>query len=72
MRLVKSEKVHREAAGDWYLAVIVSEDAPEDGEVTGADVDGCAEDDRFAAGSVIVTPSGSWVAFTDGVFSARS
>lgn len=72
MRLVKSESVYRKTEGDWYLAVIVAEEEPESGEITGKDVEGCNDDDLFAAGSVIITPSSNWVAFTDGKFSAKS
>lgn len=72
MRLVKAEKVDRTAAGDWYLALIVSEEAPADLEVTGADVDGMNNDDKLAAGSVIITAGGNYVAFEDGVFTKKS
>lgn len=72
MRVVKAESVHREAAGDWYLAVIVSEDTPADLNVTGADVEGMNNDDRLAAGSVIITANGNYVAFEDGVFTKKN
>lgn len=72
MKVVKAEKVDRAAAGDWYLAVIVSEDEPASMNVTGADVDGMSDDDRLAAGSVIVTAAGNYVAFEDGVFTLKA
>lgn len=72
MKVVKAEKVDRQAAGNWYLAVIVSEEAPASMSPTGADVDGMSDDDRFAAGSVIVTAEGNYIAFEDGVFTLKS
>lgn len=72
MRIVKAEKVQREAAGDWYLAVIVSEDTPADLNITGADVDGMNDDDKLASGSVIITANGNYIAFEDGVFTKKT
>lgn len=72
MQVVKAEKVDRQAAGDWYLALIVSEDTPSDLDITGADVDGMNDDDRLAAGSVIITSGGNYIAFEDGVFTKKN
>lgn len=72
MKVVKAEKVDRQAAGDWYLAVIVSEEAPADTDVTGADVEGMSDDDRLAAGSVIITANGNYIAFEDGSFTKKT
>lgn len=58
--------------GDWYLAVMTATEDPASGVITGADVNGAGADDKFVAGSVIITPSGNWVAFDDGDFSARA
>lgn len=71
MKVVKAERVNRTEPGDWYVALIVSETEPSASTVTGADVDGMNDDDRLAAGSVILTPSSNWVAFSDGEFSAK-
>ena len=70
--MVSAKKVHREAAGDWYLAVMTATEEPSSGTITGADVEGANDDDRFAAGSVIIMPDGNWIAFEDGEFSAKS
>lgn len=70
MTIVTAEAAYREAEGDWYLAYIVATEEPKS-NVTGADVIGCSPDDRFVAGSVIDCPSGQYVAFEDGVFSAK-
>lgn len=76
MTIVSAEKVsanaQRDSQYDWYLAYIVSTEEPSTGSVTGADVLGCAPEDRFAAGSVIDHPGGTWKAFEDGEFSAKS
>lgn len=75
MKIATAEKVmpdaQRDAKYDWYLAKIESTEEPTSGEVTGADVDGCSANVRFAAGSVIAFPSGRWEAFSDGEFSAQ-
>lgn len=56
--------------GDWYLAVMTStEDVA--GKITGADVDGANDDDKFKAGSVIVGPNGNAIALEDEVFTTR-
>lgn len=70
MTMVKAEKVYR-ASGNWYLAYITSTEEPANGNITGADVDGCSNDIQFAAGSVIDYPSGKYEAFEDGLFSMK-
>ena len=72
MTIVSAEKVHRDGNNDWYLAYIMSTEEPSIGTITGADVNGCAADDRFAAGSVVEYPGGTWKAFEDGEFSAKA
>lgn len=72
MTMVSARKVYREAEGDWYLAVISATEDPASGNITGADVTGANDDDKFAAGSVVITPDSNWIAFEDGVFSAKS
>ena len=66
---VAASKVQRD--GEWYRAFIVSKDVPPE-TVTGADVDGMADTARLAAGSVICTPSGNYVAFEDEKFSKKN
>lgn len=72
MRVVTAESVTRETPGDWYLAYIVSTEDLTNNTPTGADVEGMADDDRLAAGSVIRTPAGVWDALEDGVFTQRA
>lgn len=56
--------------GDWYLAVMTStEDV--DGKITGADVVGANDDDKFLNGSVIVGPGGNAIALEDEIFTTR-
>lgn len=57
--------------GDWYRAVMTATEEPTSGSITGADVNGASDDDRFTAGSAIITPSGNWIAFDDGEFAAK-
>lgn len=71
MTIVTAEKVYREGQGDYYLAYIVAEEEPSKTDITGADVIGCNDDDRFAAGSVIEYPDGKYKAFKDGVFTQK-
>lgn len=62
--------VNQGKEGDWYLAVMTStEDVT--GKITGADVVGANDDDKFMAGSVIVGPSGNAIALEDEVFTMR-
>lgn len=69
--MVAAKKAYRDKPGDWYLAVMTSTTAV-DGVVTGRDVEGASDDDRFVAGSGIITPAGNVIAFEDETFSAKS
>ena len=69
--MVAAQKVFRDKPGDWYLAVMTSTSMV-DGVVTGKDVVGASDDDRFAAGSAIITPGGNVIAFEDETFSTKS
>lgn len=51
-------------------AVILSDDTPASLEIDGSDVDDMPADYKFAPGSEIITPTGNYVAFEDGVFTA--
>lgn len=70
--MVSATKKERKTGGDWYLAVMTSTEDPSKSNITGADVEGASNDDKFVAGSVIICPSANWVAFEDGEFSAKS
>lgn len=71
MTMVAAVKRYRKDSNDWYWAYIVSDEAVDAGEVTGADVDGANDDDRFVAGSMLRTPAGMMDALKDGYFTAR-
>lgn len=66
MKLVDLEPITEKKG----IALIVSETEPS-AEVSGADVDELANDYVLAAGSVIITPSANYIAFTDGEFTAK-
>ena len=70
--MVSAKKVYREGPHDWYLAVMTATEEPSKSDITGADVEGAADDDRFVAGSAIITPASNWIAFEDGEFSAKA
>lgn len=55
-----------------YICTIVSKTEPESLTVTGADVDGLEPGNVIAAGSVLMTPSKTYIAFEDGVFTERA
>lgn len=50
--------------------VLISDTAPA-GTITGADVDGVEDDLIIQAGSVLITPSANYIAFSDGVFTKK-
>lgn len=52
-------------------AVILSDGTPASLNITGADVDGLANDYVLAQGSILITPSANYIAFEDGVFAEK-
>lgn len=52
-------------------AVILSDSTPASLNITGADVDGLANDFVLAQGSILITPGANYIAFEDGVFSEK-
>ena len=72
LRVIYAEKVQTGQPGDWFKALITTEEELEDNYVTGADVDGMNDDDRLAAGSVIMGPGFTYVAYENEVFIQRS
>ena len=52
-------------------ATFVSPDTPSSLEVSGADVEGMAEGEVIATGSVLITPDKNYIAFEDGVFTQK-
>lgn len=72
MQTIKSEYIKTDEAGkDWWRVIIVSDTTPDSFELDGSDVDGMADDAGIAAGSVLITPSSNYIAFEDGVFTAK-
>jgi hypothetical protein len=73
MKAVSSQLSRIDVNGnEWMMCVIVSETEPASLEITGADVDGLADTNRIAAGSVILTPGKTYIAFSDGKFTERA
>lgn len=68
MDCIKKEFVRTDADGHkWWRVILTATETPESlDELTGADVDGMDDNIRFAAGSVLLTPDGNSVLYTDG------
>lgn len=52
-------------------AIILSATIPPSLEITGADVEGVPDDYVFAVGSILVTPSNTYICYDDGVFTKQ-
>lgn len=66
MRTIKSEFTYTDVNGvDWYRCVIVSETKPDTLPTSGADVDGIPDNVGIAAGSVMLTPDGNEIYYSD-------
>ena len=57
--------------GDRWQAVLVSDEEPENLELSGVDVEEMNNSDILAVGSVLVTPSKDYIAMEDGVFTQK-
>lgn len=68
MDCIKKEFVRTDADGrKWWRVILASAESVGSIEnLTGADVDGMDDNIRFAAGSVLLTPDGNSVLYTDG------
>lgn len=67
MKTIKSEFIGTDATGkDFFRVIIVSESSPDSFPTSGADVDGVPDTAGIAAGSVLLTPDGNSVLYTDG------
>ena len=53
------------------VVTLLSEDTPESLTINGSDVTGLDDDYVLAAGSVLLTPDTDYIAFDDGVFTAK-
>lgn len=66
MKTIKSEFIGTDATGkDFFRVIIVSESAPDSFPTSGADVYGVPDTAGIAAGSVLLTPDGNSVLYTD-------
>ena len=66
MKVIKSEFVATDANGkDWWRAIIVSDTSVDTPPTTGSGVDGMPDEAGIAAGSVLLTPDGNTVYYTD-------
>lgn len=72
MIVVDAVKVKRDKPGDWYMVMIVTENEPSKLEITGSDVEGMNDDDRIAAGSIMISPKKKYAALSDGKFTTLS
>ena len=55
-----------------YMCTIMSDTEPATLTITGADVIGMEDGDTIAVGSQIISPTGNYLAFEDGVFKPKS
>lgn len=66
MKTIKSEFVGTDARGkDWWRCIIVAESMPEVLPDTGEDVDGIPDEAGIAAGSLLLTPDGNQIYYSD-------
>lgn len=73
MIVTKAEPVRTDENNkDWYRVVIVSSEEPASLDLDGSDVEGMADGQGIAAGSVLIAPSSNYIAFEDGVFTLKS
>ena len=68
MNLFRIETVITATKG---IAVVLSDETPASLEIDGGDVTGLPSDYVLAAGSMLITPSADYIAFTDGVFTQK-
>lgn len=57
--------------GSSYRALLVADATPASLELTGADVSNMNADDKIDVGSVLLTPDGTYLAYSEGVFTAK-
>ena len=66
MKVIKSEFVATDANGkDWWRVIIVNNTSVDTPPTTGSGVDGLPDEAGIAAGSVLLTPDGNTVYYTD-------
>lgn len=70
--MLEDERVLNPDGSDAHRVVLlVDQDAGDSVEITGAQIPGLNSDDVIAAGSVLITPSANFIAFSDGVFTRK-
>lgn len=60
-----------ETGGQKLRVVLLSSTTPDSLTIDGSDVDGMADNDVIAVGSILITPSINYIAFEDGVFTEK-
>lgn len=71
MKVVKATPVLHPEGKDAYIVTLVATSAPASLSVTGADVDGMADDAIVAAGSQLIINNKNYIALEDGVFTEK-
>lgn len=69
--LIDGQNVIRPDGTEAKRVVLLSDDTPASLTITGADVPGLNNDDVIATGSVLITPTANYIAFTDGEFTEK-
>lgn len=72
MICTKKEFIRTDADGTkWWQVVLTSDTDPDTLNLTGADVENLNDALGLAAGSILITPTANYIAFEDGVFTAK-
>ena len=71
MKLIETRNVLRPDGSEAKRVVLLSGETPASLTITGADVAGMSQGDVIAMGSVLITPTANYIAFTDGVFTRK-
>lgn len=72
MICTKKEFIRTGADGTkWWQVVLTADTDPDTLNLTGADVENLNDALGLAAGSILITPTANYIAFEDGVFTAK-
>ena len=71
LQVIYAEKETRRQPGEWFKCLIMGDEELDDNYITGADVEGMADDAHLAVGSAISTPGTLYVCYTDEYFTPR-
>ena len=73
LRVADGNIIERTSNGDRWQVLLLSDTEPASLTLTGADVEGMNDNDIIAVGSVLATPSKTYIVFgADGTFIERS